>query len=734
MKLRLILMNALFCLAMSTSIVWAVPAKPGVWRFITLADGSEVRVQLVGDEFMHYYVAEDGTKYSLDSQMGLYNKVGNETTMQRRSAMRRAQIRHIQQLRQSGVRKSVAQRSNIFSGKKKGLIILAEFSDKKFRSGHDQALYNRMANEEGFSENGNHGSVKDYFQAQSQGQFELDFDVVGICPLSQTCSYYGANDDLGNDMRPGAMVAEACLWAHEQGIDFSQYDWDGDGEVDQVFVLYAGKGEADSGITSTIWPHMYTLSESDYGKTLALDDVKVDTYACSSELNGLGKLAGIGTFCHEFSHCMGFPDLYDTAYNGWFGMGAFDLMCSGSYNGNGACPAGYSAYEKAVCGWMDLKDMTQVDEAQTFSEIKPISEGGEAYVVYNKADENEFYVVENRQQTNWDAEIPDAGIMITHVDYNPYVWEWNVPNTRGEYYDDHSVKYVNDHQRFTIFHADNKTHGSSDDGHIGCLYGNAKTKLTASSKPAATLYNKNEDGTYKMHVDITGMVVKDGLASVTFAKASQSGDGGSDTPVVPSGSTLLYESFDKCSGMGGNDDLWSGSISTALVKSSDMDNEGWTSTGKIFKADGCVRVGTADEPGDITTPSFTVNGTASLTFKAAAWDNTKDGTKLYLSVDNNNSLSKYSVTMKKGAWTQFGAVVYANGTAKVTFTAAQGRFFLDEVKVMDNTIDGIDEIKLGENQAIVGYYTLDGIRLSGPSKGVCLVRYADGTVRKVFIP
>lgn len=732
MKLKFCLLNTLLCFAFSS--VWAVPAKPGVWRSITLVDGSEVRAHLVGDEFLHYYVSEDGTKYSLDAQTGLYTKVQDEAAMQRQSSMRRAMIQHLQHLRKPGMRKSVDQGNNMFSGKKKGLIILAEFTDKQFRTGHDQALYNRMANEEGFSEEGNHGSVKDYFRDQSQGQFELDFDVVGICPLSQKCSYYGGNDRYGNDLHPGAMVAEACLWAHDQGVDFSQYDWDGDGKVDQVFVLYAGKGEADSGITSTIWPHMYTLTESDYGKALTLDGVQVDTYACSSELDAEGGLDGIGTFCHEFSHCMGFPDLYDTAYSGWFGMGAFDLMCSGSYNGNGACPAGYSAYEKAVCGWIDLKDMTQVNEAQTFSEIKPISEGGEAYIVYNKADENEFYIVENRQNTNWDAEIPDAGIMITHVDYNPYVWEWNVPNTKAEYYDDNDVKYVNNHQRLTIFHADNKSHSIYDYGHIGCLYGNGKTKLTANSKPAATLYNMNEDGSYNMHVDITDMQVEDGLASVTFAKASSGGNSDPDKPVVPSGSTLLYESFDQCYGTGGNDDHWNGNISTALVKTSDLDNEGWTSTGKIFKGDGCVRVGTANDPGDITTPSFTVNGTASLTFKAGAWNHAKDGTKLSLSIDDDGSLSKSSVTMKKGEWTQFGATIYANGTARITFTADKGRFFLDEVQVVDNTVDGIEEIKLDEKSPVVGYYTLDGIRLSAPRPGVCLVRYANGTVHKVYIP
>ena len=325
----------------------AVPAKPGVWRTISLTDGTQVKVQLVGDEFMHYYQSADGTRYLYDAASATYQVYSDSqfSNSRRKAVARRAKANNRRAVRRK------ANVTNIFQGTKKGLIILAQFTDSKFQSGHDRALYNKIANAENYTDNGFKGSVKDYFKAQSAGQFELDFDVVGICPLKNPCSYYGGNDAYtGDDLRAGEMVAEACQWAATQGIDFSKYDWDGDGEVDQVFVLYAGKGEANGGATSTVWPHMYYLSESDYGKSLSFNGVKVDTYACSAELNGYGKLDGIGTFCHEFSHCMGFPDFYDTSYSGWFGMGDYDLMCAGNYNGDGKCPAGYSAYEKHECG------------------------------------------------------------------------------------------------------------------------------------------------------------------------------------------------------------------------------------------------------------------------------------------------------------------------------------------------------------------------------------------------
>ena len=482
---------------------------------------------------------------------------------------------------------------------------------------------------------------------------------------------------------------------------------------------------------------MYYLSESDYGKSLSFNDVTVDTYACSAELNGSGKIDGIGTFCHEFSHCMGFPDLYDTGYSGWFGMGDYDLMCAGNYNGDGKCPAGYSAYEKHECGWITFQDVTHIEEDLHVAGLKAISEGGSAYVVKNKAHEDEYYIVENRQNTGWDAYLPSEGVMITHVDYDAYIWWNNMPNTKGNYYDENENVYYNDHQRLTIFRAGRS---ASDYGDTSDLYPyNTNNSLTAESNPAATLYNKNSDGTKYMHIDITDIsVASDGTASLTFSKADRSSGGGGetdpDTPVTPSGSVLLYESFDKCGGTGGNDSKWSGNgVAGSEALSMEFDNNGWTSSNKIFSGNQCVRLGNSSTAGVITTPAFTVNGSAYLSFKAGGWDGTNDATSLTLSV-NNGTLSKTSVTIPKGSWSQFGVNITATGTVKVTFKADKKRFFLDEVKVVDPTIDsGIHDIVAGEENGIVAYYSLNGTRLNGPRSGVCIVRYANGEVRRVII-
>ena len=223
------------------------------------------------------------------------------------------------------------------------------------------------------------------------------------------------------------MVIEACKKA-DSSVNFADYDWDGDGYVDQVYVVYAGKGEADGGASTTIWPHEWSLSSASYygdgSGTLTLDGVKIDTYACGGELNGsTGTIAGIGTMCHEFSHCLGYPDFYDTDYSGGQGMGEWDLMDSGSYNGKwngghsdwpemnaGYEPAGYTAFERWCAGWIEP---IVLSDPQKITNMKPmggtqeggIVDHGDAYVIYmpgsKKTIEGEYYMLENRQQAGW---------------------------------------------------------------------------------------------------------------------------------------------------------------------------------------------------------------------------------------------------------------------------------------------------------------------------------------------
>lgn len=722
---KIILTASIALVALAVS---AVPAKRGLWRNVQLAGGGTARVQLVGDEHIHFYVSEDGTRYSLDSATGLYSPMSDAQMSAKtsRAAARRKVIGNKMRPRRVGtIDKSV------FQGTKKAIVILAQYTDKKFTADNSLDLYKKAINGINYKDGDFRGSVRDYFRAQSNGQFDIDFDVVGVCPLKKPYSHYGKNvgDDEPNSYE---MIVEACQWAHNNGTDFSKYDWNGDGKVDQVYVIYAGLGEADGGTTNTVWPHMFYLSAYEgteyYEKGLTLDGVTIDTYACGPELQGDGRNNGVGTFCHEFSHCMGFPDLYD--YNSsWFGMGYFDLMDSGSYNGDGYLPAGYSAAEKSDCGWIELKDMTNITETVNVTDMAPQTQNGDAYIIKNKGNENEYFVVEYRAKDGWDAEIPGEGIMITHIDFDQDIWDYNTANTKGQYYKGDKL-YTNNHMRWTIKHANNTT--STDYlKQIDALYPyNSNNKLTRTSKPTSSLYNTNSDGTNFMHVDITNMAVDEdnAVASLSFVPYKKSDT--DNKPVVPEGDYLLKETFNGNNSEGGNDDKWNAITSVADPV---FDNEGWTSANdKIYGANMCIRMGTAKLPGTITSPTFTVNGTATLSFKAGAWDSKGDGKTLTVTA-SNGSLSQGSFEMKRGEWTNYSTTITATGNVKLTFTTSAKRFFLDDVYVTNASTGIVSTTADTAKRTVVGYFGLDGTRLQTPRNGVNIVKYADGSSKKVVV-
>ena len=698
MKKRIFMLIPLlaFTLAMS-----AVPAKKGLWKTLKLADGTEVSAQLSGDEHGHYWVDANGVAYKeIDGSDVFQSADVAEITY-------RAGVRRSRMAAKSAVKRKVTMgQQTHYLGEKKGLVILMNFTDTKFKTANNLAKYKDILNKENYKTGSFKGSVYDYFKAQSGGKFELVFDVVGPYTAEHDCAYYGKDvGGDGNDAAAEELIVEAVKAANSE-VNFKDYDWDGDGEVDQVFILYAGKGQADGGSSNTIWPHMYYL---DYmGKSLWLDGVKINTYACSNEIMPNGSIEGIGCFCHEFSHCMGFPDFYDTSYSGWFGMGDWDLMCSGSYNGNTFQPAGYTGYEKWMAGWLEP---IELKTDQKVENLKAISNEGEAYIIYNDKYRNEYYMIENRQKTGWDASLPGNGLMITHVDFDQEIWEENAPNTKITTAD-FAMGYTktNDHQRFTIFRANNKTDEYSYSSDLYPYNGN--DSLTKTSKPAATLYNKNSAGTKFMQKGITKITQNsDGTMSFVYGNPD-----GSVTPVVPvdptEEGTLLYETFDLCDGKGGNDGMWSGAIANSTLTT---DVQGWTAAeDKAFGANKCAKFGTGSVAGNASTPTFIIDGSAKLTFRAGCWNGTNDDTTLYLSV-TDGTVSPAEVTMTKSAFNTYEATISAKGEARVTFYTSKGRFFLDDVLVKaETTTTGIAELKPAAVKDATRIYTLDG-RFMGTS-------------------
>ena len=689
-------------------LVSAVPAKKGMWQTVKLSDGREVRVQKMGDEHMRFWSDAEGRTY-VKSGNGAF-AVADMEQLRQQTAERRALKLNSLSARSKAMRKVTMGEKTSYTGQKKGLVILAQYTDVKFKTANNLAKYKRILNEENYTTSeGFRGSVADYFKAQSGGIFELSFDVFGPVTLAQKRSYYGGNSSNGEDQRAEEMIVEAVK-AVASEVNMADYDWDGDGAVDQVFVLYAGTGEADSYDDDSVWPHMAELS--DYGKSFKVGGITINTYACSNEVTSSGKIEGIGCFCHEFSHCMGFPDMYDTSYSGWFGMSDFDLMCSGSYNGDTFCPAGYSGYEKMMAGWLEPVELKE--ESVTVNDLAPLSEGGDAYIIYNDGNVDEYYMIENRQASGWDSELPGTGIMISHIDFDKTIWQENSVNTKVTASDVRTYPYLtkqNDHQRITIFHADN----NDDSNYWNSTYGYSHTtlttdlypyknndSLTATSKPAATLYTANSKGKKLMEGAITKMKVgSNGFASFYYrGTSSEQVTPGNPEPTT---GTLFYESFDDCAGKGGNDGAFSGNVASATFLT---DNEGWVAE-KAYGGEACAKFGTGSVAGSATTPAIPLNGTAKLTFKAAAWNATNDGTLLSLSADGG-TVNPVSVTMEKGAWTDYEATLTATGSIAVTFASVKGRFFLDEVLVKQEVATGIAEQKTYKTAATNRIYTLDG--------------------------
>ena len=495
-------MRALFFLLIGlySLMVSAVPAKRERCS-LTLADGSVVEATFMGDESIHFYMTDDSLCLQCDDK-GIAHFVDAEA-LYARWQLKANKRQAARTAKRAARRKALGDESGTIIGNKPGLVILVQFPDVPFHYGN--ATFQRFFNEEGYTDGINIGSVRDYFLDASYGLFDFQFDVVGPITMSHSLSYYGKNNSNGDDQHPAEMAAEAVKMVDNE-VDFSRYDWDGDGEVEQVFIIHSGYDEAQSRNKDQIWSHAWTLTEAleegDGDGPVTLDDVVIDSYATSSELrnsSGTG-ICGIGTPCHEFTHCFGIPDFYDTVgYS--FGMKSWDLMDYGEYNGNGGTPAGFTSYERMFCGWLNPTELT---EATIVSEMPPLTSKPVAYILRNSGNRNEYYLFENRQDESWDKYLAGHGMLILHVDFDSQAWYDNTVNT------------VRSHQRMTIIPADNSLYSFSLSGDPWPgTSGN--TELSDFSTPAATLYNENAEGDLFMHHSITGITEsEEGLISFIF--------------------------------------------------------------------------------------------------------------------------------------------------------------------------------------------------------------------------
>ena len=451
MKRVVLGMLLLFAVAM----VSAMPAYRG-WMMYEQADGSTIELRMVGDEYCHFLMNHDGEQVRLN-EAGMYEAIGAIPTEEVFAARHAASKKARQSL---SPRKADIGFGVTPNPAPKGVVILVNFSDKAMASGHTQAVFDELCNSENCTVNGDYPSAAEYFEAQSGGQYRPQFDVFGPVTLSGTVAHYGKNkyfSSMGEsfDQLPADAVVEGCLLADSiYDINFADYDSNGDGLVDFVYVIYAGRGEADGGESNTIWPHNWDVySAIEYGlctypwEQCELDGVMLSNYAMSNELVSNGwwgtstTLCGIGTLCHEFGHVIGLPDFYDTAYGTNYSNSLtpndWDVMDGGGYNGSGHCPPNYSPWEKYFFGWT-----TPTNIGNDTLSVSLYPNGTEEYNPYQlnstgvqqaPAEEGICYYLESRKQSGWDDYIPASGMVIWKVQYDTVAWMNNEPNNTANH-------------------------------------------------------------------------------------------------------------------------------------------------------------------------------------------------------------------------------------------------------------------------------------------------------------
>ncbi len=428
--------------------IWA----SGIYRLpvtVKQPDGSTLTVIGHGDEDFHWTTTTDGVIVVRNGNCFFVADIDDdgklkpsrllahnsgERNLQEEDAIARQDRERFNQIaektmtfhrsvRQASIANNAKRPYTPHTGNVRGIIILAEFADTTFTLPNPKKSFEYYFNGDhadatdfANGEKSNIGSVHKYFNDISFGNLSLTFDVYGPIKVSGKTSYYATRRD--------SLVQEACMIADDI-IDFSNpaYDSNGDGIVDFVSIVFAGYSSSYTGNSDLwIWP---AANGTNIGK---FDGAQVFRWLVSNELNGFPgafsvepycRINGIGLFCHEFSHCMGLPDIYPRNEKARINnqeMEFWDLMDGGEYLQNGYAPPPYTAWERETMGWMTVDTLTT---DQKGIELKTVDSGGKAFRFMNPNDntKREYMMIENIQNEGWNYFQKGHGLLVYHVNY-----------------------------------------------------------------------------------------------------------------------------------------------------------------------------------------------------------------------------------------------------------------------------------------------------------------------------
>ncbi|MBQ7419988.1 MAG: M6 family metalloprotease domain-containing protein [Prevotella sp.] len=400
----------------------------------------------------------------------------------------------------------------------KQMVVLFTFSDQDYTMENPKEYYQRLFNEHGFNQGYGLGCVADYYKEQSGGLVNFEFDIYGPVQVSgKACPTEGVT----NYGRTSMQEATQLVLEANPTVDYSQYDWDGNGVIEQVIFVHAGPGGNTGSTAGYIWPNT-----SSFPGVTTPDGKRIYNYTASAEIWKFSETTpdycGIGTICHEFSHSLGLPDIYPTSGSLYSAVDEWDLMDGGNFTNRGWCPPNFSPLEKMLMGWLTPVALT---EKTTITDMKPIEEGGPVYQI--KHTDTEYLLLENRQWTGWDAGIPGKGLVVYYVNYDASVWSVNSVNNVSSEAD----------FRYRLVSADNMTYSEwgdkikqenlssyLNDDRMNRRYLSTSPypydtnhELTNTSTPAAQMKTKNAGDETLLSKPITNIQMNsEGLISFDF--------------------------------------------------------------------------------------------------------------------------------------------------------------------------------------------------------------------------
>ena len=488
--------------------IYAVPACPNLFSVIQ-QDSTLLQVQLHGDEFSNWMTTSDGYVIGVDSQHAYRylvpqgdNLVFSEhlahnsqerdnaevTFLQRCGDMALTQMKQCQLSTHRNQVSAIQTSTNTslpVKGARRILTILVEFPDKPFTK--KQAEFDHMINQIGYNGNDSKGSVRDFYRENSNGQLDVVSTIIGPIITPHLSSHYaGWVDGAGKFVNHKAALIDLIWWALDEvsdQVNFSHFDGNLDGVVDGVQIIFAGFGRADNP-NGIIWPHSLL-----YPEPLREHKTKFQNFCYTPELDQNGDIAAIGTMCHELGHVFGAWDFYDTdkGLNGlYYATGDYDLMCNGSWNNNGKCPAHFNPYVKSyVYGWLNPQIIT-AKPAQYH--LSPTISTPAVYRI-NTHTEGEYFLLENRAKMGFDAHIPCGGLVVYHIhkDMNSNAQDFN---------NAHPLKcYALNAEATTNPNINSASYGASDSERAFPGEEGQYMFLTSTSIPSLTAWDGSSTGT-----------------------------------------------------------------------------------------------------------------------------------------------------------------------------------------------------------------------------------------------